>query len=596
MKRRLIFNHLAVLLVFFIFTYTFVLRTVYDMVCRNLISVSEQTISAMSSELSSVLEYGNAYILQLSINPQIQEALRSRVDSSVEDYSQVTEEAAQAMEEDDFLRTYMYANSVTLGNIPFMVEITYRTDDGYYIPVYYSNRQNQSGAELYTRQDPWIQALEERNGRFLWDSYSDASNTYLRLSKVIFDEADYSRIIGTISLDFSYDHLSMYVLNRLALSGISSAIVNRNTGEMIGYRTVSLPDIPGILDSDSQQMIDRNSSCLFVRRLDSTDFCLVGVKSLEEARQIYLKSCFILFAAAIAALMLGIALAFILGRNISNPIIRLSHTMKQVQDGNLDLSVSTKQKGEIGMLYDSFNYMIQMINRLIQENYVSLLNQKQSELNALQSQINTHFLYNTLDSINWLAMDYHASNISWLVTNLSTLLRTSLNNGNPELTLEQELTHVRSYLNIQQVRFPDLFQVHEEIEPETLQDKVIKMLLQPLAENAILHSFCLPDSEPSENILTIRARYDDDHLVLEVSNPAFPEDLDTIYQLLSESEQLPTKYGLVSIRQRLEIAYNHQATYTYTMDACGILMAQIRIPRNYTALNRTSEPSSCSAI
>lgn len=218
----------------------------------------------MSSELSSVLEYGNAYILQLSINPQIQEALRSRVDSSVEDYSQVTEEAAQAMEEDDFLRTYMYANSVTLGNIPFMVEITYRTDDGYYIPVYYSNRQNQSGAELYTRQDPWIQALEERNGRFLWDSYSDASNTYLRLSKVIFDEADYSRIIGTISLDFSYDHLSMYVLNRLALSGISSAIVNRNTGEMIGYRTVSLPDTPGILGSDSQQMIDRNSSCLFV--------------------------------------------------------------------------------------------------------------------------------------------------------------------------------------------------------------------------------------------------------------------------------------------------------------------------------------------
>ena len=596
MKRRLILNHLAVLLVFLIVTYTFVLRTVYDMVCQNLISVSEQTITAMTSELSSVLSYGSAYILQLSINPQIQEALRSHADSGQADFSQVSQEATEAMEEDHFLRTYMYANSVTLGNIPFMVEITYRTDDGYYVPVYYSSRQNQTGAEYYTLEDPWIQALEKRNGRFLWDSYSNDSNTYLRLSKVIFDESDYSRIIGTISLDFSYDHLALYVLNRLELSGISSAIINRVTGEVIGYRSISLPEEPGLLDSDSQTMLGQNSGCLFIRRLDGTDFCLAGIKSLEEARQIYLKSCYILLIAAAAALLLGIALAFILGRSISNPIIHLAQTMKKVRDGNLDISVSTPQKGEIGMLYDSFNYMIQMINRLIQENYISLLNQKQSELNALQSQINTHFLYNTLDSINWLAMDYHATNISWLVTNLSTLLRTSLNNGNPELTLEQELTHVRSYLNIQQVRFPGLFQVQEEVDPDTLQDKVIKMLLQPLAENAILHSFCLPDSDPQENILKLCCRYEGDDLVLEVSNPASPEDLDTIYQILSENEQLPTKYGLISIHQRLDIAYNHQASYTYSLDARGILCASLRIPRAYTAVNRQYEPSSCSAI
>ncbi|MEG1408178.1 MAG: histidine kinase, partial [Ruthenibacterium sp.] len=183
-----------------------------------------------------------------------------------------------------------------------------------------------------------------------------------------------------------------------------------------------------------------------------------------------------------------------MSRKITKPIVELSHIMQDVQNGDLDITVHTAEKGEIGELYHSFNYMIQMINTLIEESYVTRLNQKQSELNALQSQINTHFLYNTLDSINWLAKDYHAQDISYLVTNLSTLLRTSLNNGSPELCIEQELCHARCYINIQQVRFGGLFTVQEEVDPVILNDKVIKMLLQPLVENAILHSFHRIDS------------------------------------------------------------------------------------------------------
>lgn len=586
MKRKLILNHLLVLLVFTAFTYTFVLKTVYKMVCDNLITVSEQTVNSYVEDLNSIMGFGPAYILQLCTDSQVQHALRSQAVTS--SYADISHETAAAVE-DDFWRDFMYTKSITINNIPFMLEVTYRTDRGSYIPVYYSSRQNQKKTMVYEKDDEWIQALEARNGKFLWDYHDNSSNTYLRLSKAVYDMNDYSRIIGTISLDFSYDHLALYILNQLnEQAGINAAIVDSATGRCIGYRSVPLPNDRSFLKENTGFLLPGKTRYFFNRRLGTTGFCLVGIKSLQEANRIYRNSCITLFGAAAAALFLGVIMAGFLGRRISTPISRLSHTMKEVKNGNLDISVTTKEGDEIGELYDSFNYMIRMINQLIEENYVTRLNQKQSELDALQSQINTHFLYNTLDSINWLAMDYHAADISYLVTNLSSLLRISLNNGKPELTVEQELNHGRSYLNIQLVRFSGLFKVEEDIDPEVCQDIVIKMLFQPLIENAILHSFNLPDNDSEENLLILRAKAQEDYLLLEVCNNANPEDLDRINEIFQEDDvQQPKSYGIVSIKRRLDIAYSKKARYSYSMDGAGMLCASIRIPRRFTSPDRT---------
>ncbi len=590
MKKKILFNHLIVLLIFSCFIYAFILRTTYNMICDNLITVSEKTIDAWSDDLSSLMDFGSAYILQLCTNPQIQQAMRSH---RADENNTISQAAQESLEEDKILRNFMYTNSITLNNIPFMVEITYRTNDGSYVPLYYSNRQNQTGADIYSKDDDWIQSLEARNGKFFWDYHDNSSNTYLRLSKIVFDIEDYSQIIGTISLDFSYDHLALYILNKLNTQvGINAAIVNLDTHSCIGYRSIPLPEDLSLLNTDTQFYLPDQTSYFFARRLSNTGFCLVGIKSLQEANLIYRSNCLTLFKVTSAALIFSIMLAHLLGRKISVPLSQLSHTMKQVKDGNLDISVSTKEKNEIGELYGSFNYMIRMINQLIQENYVTQLNQKQSELNALQSQINTHFLYNTLDSINWLAMDYHADDISYLVTNLSSLLRISLNNGKNELTVEQELNHGRSYINIQTVRFSGLFQVQEEIDDALSQDIVIKMLLQPLIENAILHSFNLPDSIPEENILILRVKKLEDDILLEVCNNANPEDLDKIYEIFqNEADRPSTNYGITSIKRRLDIAYGGKARYFYTIDASGLLTASIRIPRRFTAPDKNIVPS-----
>lgn len=588
MRRKMLLSYFSILLAFCAVIFVFVLRTVYSMVQGNLIETSSQIMQRWSTELSDAMGFAHSHILNLASSQHLQELLAAYGTGAAQG------DAEQALLRDEALTSLLSFNSVTLGTLPLLVEITARTPDGSYLPVYDTLGLEESPAP-YDPRSQWIQTLESLDGRFLWDTYYDGNYEYIRASKIIYDNRDFSNILGTISVEFNYEHLTQSVLHNLRNeAGMEAALYNIATEEFIGYYSIR-----GLPDTDTLRQLSASGgfyiqpdgdACLFARRLSTTDYYLVGLKSLEEVHTTYLQSCSILFLSAGAALLVGMLLTFVVTGSVMRPVVQLSETMKNVKNGDLDITVHIREKGEVGELYDSFNYMIQMINQLIEENYVTRLNQKQSELNALQSQINTHFLYNTLDSINWLAKDYHVEQISQLVTSLSTLLRTSLNNGQPELTVEQELTHMRSYLNIQKVRFCGLFQVHEEVDESLLQDTVIKMLLQPLVENAILHAFNRSDAPAEGNLLLVRVFARAGDLVLEVANNAPDDALAQVQQRLRQEAGAPARsYGIQSIRTRLEIAYAREAALEYRMEG-GFLTASIRIPRRYTAPDRLTTP------
>lgn len=539
MRRKMLLSYFSILLAFCAVIFVFVLRTVYSMVQGNLIETSSQIMQRWSTELSDAMGFAHSHILNLASSQHLQELLAAYGTGAAQG------DAEQALLRDEALTSLLSFNSVTLGTLPLLVEITARTPDGSYLPVYDTLGLEESPAP-YDPRSEWIQTLESLDGRFLWDTYYDGNYEYIRASKIIYDNRDFSNILGTISVEFNYEHLTQSVLHNLRNeAGMEAALYNIATEEFIGYYSIR-----GLPDTDTLRQLSASGgfyiqpdgdACLFARRLSTTDYYLVGLKSLEEVHTTYLQSCSILFLSAGAALLVGMLLTFVVTGSVMRPVVQLSETMKNVKNGDLDITVHTREKGEVGELYDSFNYMIQMINQLIEENYVTRLNQKQSELNALQSQINTHFLYNTLDSINWLAKDYHVEQISQLVTSLSTLLRTSLNNGQPELTVEQELTHMRSYLNIQKVRFCGLFQVHEEVDESLLQDTVIKMLLQPLVENAILHAFNRSDAPAEGNLLLVRVFARAGDLVLEVANNAPDDALAQVQQRLRQEAGAPDR-------------------------------------------------------
>lgn len=142
-------------------------------------------------------------------------------------------------------------------------------------------------------------------------------------------------------------------------------------------------------------------------------------------------------------------ISWLLGKYYSKRLVTLNTKMKQVQDGQLSLEIPEEESDEIGELFRSFSYMTKELRKLMLEQYRLGKNVKSAELRALQAQINPHFLYNTLDLINWEAMDYNAPEIMELAQNLAQFYRISLNKGRQIVRVREELNHVRAYVRIE---------------------------------------------------------------------------------------------------------------------------------------------------
>ncbi|RNB72736.1 sensor histidine kinase [Brevibacillus centrosporus] len=195
------------------------------------------------------------------------------------------------------------------------------------------------------------------------------------------------------------------------------------------------------------------------------------------------------FTILIAAIFLVVAggLASYFAYSLSKPLVSLKEKMLQVEQGHFHERVPVSSADEIGKLSEQFNHMVEEINRLVNEVYVISLREREAELAALQSQIHPHFIYNTLEAINMMAIRAGNYDVSDMVSSLGKLMRYTVERGDGFVTLAQELESLSSYVRIQQTRLGDRIQVVMEVD-ESLRDAPIpKLLLQPLLENAIYH-------------------------------------------------------------------------------------------------------------
>lgn len=190
----------------------------------------------------------------------------------------------------------------------------------------------------------------------------------------------------------------------------------------------------------------------------------------------------------IGTVILMIIAILIMYHSITRPLNDLSKAMKTAQDRNFEIQLPNDRKDEIGQLTESFNYMVNKINLLIKEVYQEKLAQKSAEIEALQAQINPHFLYNTLDSINWMLIDRGETDISEIIVSLGKLMQYCIDTDNALVTLEEEYQYIQDYLCIQKNRLEDRLQYVMEIEDEIKQLLVPKLILQPLVENSIKHA------------------------------------------------------------------------------------------------------------
>ncbi|MCR5420894.1 MAG: sensor histidine kinase [Lachnospiraceae bacterium] len=220
-------------------------------------------------------------------------------------------------------------------------------------------------------------------------------------------------------------------------------------------------------------------------------FIYYELQDIREARsqmkEFYTKLFSYSFVAAIVLGLLIVLISYIISQSITRPIRELCKITQIVASGNLEVKAGINTSAEISILSSSFNEMITRIKKLLEQVRTEQESLRKTELALLQSQINPHFLYNTLDTIVWLAEANDQSRVVSMVESLSKFFRTSLGQGKDEVSLKNELEHVRSYLEIQQVRYQDILDYSIEVPEELYDSPIPKITLQPLVENALYH-------------------------------------------------------------------------------------------------------------
>ncbi|MCZ1263996.1 sensor histidine kinase [Paenibacillus tundrae] len=281
----------------------------------------------------------------------------------------------------------------------------------------------------------------------------------------------------------------------------------------------------------------------------------------------------------LAALIFGAKFS----RSITQPIAQLIKKMRNIEKGDLDKleevalgNVPVSSQNEVGLLHRTFKMMVQRIRELIDENYAKQLVIRETELKALQAQINPHFLYNTLESINWLAKVQKQRQISEMVEALGFLLRSSVNMSEKWITLERELDIVRSYVTIQHTRFEERLDFDMDIAPEVGTARIPKLTLQPLVENAI-HYALEPSIEPCR--IRIRARADGDNVVIEVEDDGpgmTPEFLEQLQE--GRVQTRGQGIGLSNIKERIRLTFGEEGEMIMSSNPGSGTVVSIRIP------------------
>ena len=239
-------------------------------------------------------------------------------------------------------------------------------------------------------------------------------------------------------------------------------------------------ELDGLMDFDNEQLI------VWSIPLEAIQCRLVGITPLANYMGDNSYGLMIAMVIIIALIVFGLIIHFV-SNHLTRRLKVLVNGLKSVRNDSINIKMPTGSHDEFGELAESFNHMTARIHELIERVYKAQIMEKESELKALEAQINPHFLYNTLSTISWMARKVNAENIDNLTFLLSKFYRLVLSKGNSIISVKDEIDLLKAYVEIEKTRFDNLFQVEFDLDREALQHRMIKIILQPIAENAIVH-------------------------------------------------------------------------------------------------------------
>lgn len=294
-----------------------------------------------------------------------------------------------------------------------------------------------------------------------------------------------------------------------------------------------------------------------------------------SVRRLLLEEIPLMAACCLITLVLGLSFSRIFTRKIEE----LTRNMDKVNHGSREVTVSSDSEDEVGILINSFRRMMDEINRLIDEVYVNKIALKEYELKALQAQINPHFLYNTLSMMNWMAIRSGQMEISKVTLALSTFYRTALSKGEDMVTVETCIRNMEAYLEIQLTMHDHNFTVEWETDPDIKNEKMPKLLLQPVVENAIEHGIDEKEEGDKKLFLSFKGQGDDVEIIVRDNGTGMEQE---------KAETLVTYqakgYGLKNVNDRIRLLYGESygiQIYSAPGEGTTVIMRFPKEIRNY---------------
>lgn len=294
-----------------------------------------------------------------------------------------------------------------------------------------------------------------------------------------------------------------------------------------------------------------------IKNISFTNWKMVGISYVDElvANKKNLNN-FVIFISFFGIAFEILASLFISAK-ISQPIKRLEKQMKRVENGDFDIDLEVKGEDEVKRLSKTFNLMVARIRQLMSQIISEQEAKRKSEFKALQAQINPHFLYNTLDSIVWMNENQNYEGVSIMVSALAKFFRVSISKGHEIINVSDEIDHATSYLIIQKIRYKDKFDFIIEAQPAVLSKKTLKLILQPIIENAIYHGIG-HIQEKGEIKITVAIQ--ENKIIYRVSDNGYGIKPEVLKSILSQEPKSAhsSGVGLKNVNERIKLCYGSE--------------------------------------
>lgn len=476
-----------------------------------------------------------------------------------------------------------------------LVSVSLFSDDG---TVLSSEPLQQLKSNVNVKDQDWFQSAKEKieNVHFsvphVQNLFVDSNNPYrwvVSLSRSVELTRSGSIYHGVLLVDMNFSGIEQICKNAdLGESGYIYLI--SNDGEIIYHPRQQLiysnliheNNLAAATYSDGNhtEIFENEERMISVKTVGYTGWKIVGVVPIKDITANYTElQTYIWFFAFFTIFLLASANLFLSSR-IANPIKELEQSVRELEKGNLSAPISIGGSYEVRHLGSALRSMAEQMRKLMDDIVAEQESKRKSEMDALQAQINPHFLYNTLDSIVWMIENEHYDGAIEMVTALAKLFRISLSKGKTVISVKDELEHVRNYLTIQKTRYKNKFIYTMEAEPEILSCATIKLIVQPLVENAIYHGMEFMDGDGE---IHIRAYRKEKELFIDVvdNGPGMPPE--QAQSLFLDSAQKPktgkgSGVGLRNVNERIQLYFGKEYGLTILSQPDEGTLARIHLP------------------